>query len=171
MAATDMRLPAVSTKRRLQYAQGYLALGLAAEAALELEGISGQDRDAPEVLDAAMHVRYIAGHWQSLFDLSGRYTELFPDRLEGWINRAFAARRLTGVEAAKAVLLQIAPEFEQTHALVPYNLACYHCLLGEAGEARRRLARAFALDPTLRQIGAADEDLKPLWAEIAAGTA
>lgn len=161
---------ASSTRHRLQYAQGYLTLGMTAEAARELEGIEPSDRDAPEVLDAGMHVLYIGEKWQGLFDLSGRCTARFPQRLEGWINLAFAARRLKGVAWAKALLLKIDPNFGSTHALVPYNLACYHCLLGEMEDARRRLLVAFKLDPSLRKIAAADEDLKPLRGELS-GTA
>jgi hypothetical protein len=157
-----------STLRRLRYAHGYLTLGLLAEASVELEGIPSADRDAPEVLEARMHLRYVGKKWPELFDLSTRCTEIFPARLEGWINLAFAARRLKGVESAKAILLEVDPAFGKTCALVPYNLACYHCLLGELADARRRLARAFDLEPSLRKVALADDDLKLLWAEIAA---
>jgi hypothetical protein len=155
-----------ATLRRLQYAQGYLTLGLTAEAAVELEGISPPDRETPEVMDAGMHLLYIGEKWQPLFDLSGACTARFPQRLEGWINLAFAARRLKGVAWAKALLLKVEPTFGSTHALVPYNLACYHCLLGEMTDARRRLSVAFQLDPSLRKIAADDEDLKALRAEL-----
>ena len=168
MAETKPQPLTSSSRQRLQYAQGYLTLGLLAEASLELDGIPSADHDAPDVMDARMHLRYVGEKWPELFDLSTRCTEIFPARLEGWINLAFAARRLKGVESAKAILLEVDPALGKTCALVPYNLACYHCLLGELADARRRLSRAFQLDASLRRVALADDDLKPLWAEIAA---
>ena len=50
---------------------------------------AGPDHDAPEVLDAGMHLRYVGEQWQELYDLSGRFNSLYPLRLEGWINNAF----------------------------------------------------------------------------------
>jgi hypothetical protein len=54
-------------------------------------------------------------------------------------------------------------------AIFHYNLACYMCQLGELEKAKVRLHRAFKLDPGLRVMALDDEELKPLWDEIAAG--
>jgi hypothetical protein len=54
------------------------------------------------------------------------------------------------------------------HALIHYNLACYECQLGNLGDAKALLQRAFALDDSLSRNAIDDEDLKPLWDSMSA---
>jgi hypothetical protein len=161
------KLP-LATRRRIEYCQGYLLLGLHAEAEAEIAGIARDDREAPEVLETEMTLRYGAEQWDQLFGLARHFTVIHPEREQGWISLACALRRLEGVVPAKAILLQADPRFGRTSATLNYNLACYYCLLGELGEARGRLARAFELSRGFRQEARRDPDLQRLWSEIEA---
>ena len=103
---------------------------------------------------------------------------------EGW-HRVIQAR---GIEAKQALLsdphwrdtahfewsfsdpanLLAENAFGTTSALLHFNLACYHCQLGEEALAMERLARAFRLDAAMKTCAMQDEDLRPLWPLISA---
>jgi hypothetical protein len=100
--------------------------------------------------------------------LARAYTAGSPDRLQGWLNLAFAVRRTVGVAEAKKVLKVAENAFGTTSALLHFNLACYHCQLGEEALAMERLARAFRLDAAMKTCAMQDEDLRPLWPLISA---
>lgn len=51
-------------------------------------------------------------------------------------------------------------------ALIPYNLACYSCVLGNLEASRKLLTLAFAMDPNLKQIALHDPDLDPIFGNI-----
>jgi Tfp pilus assembly protein PilF len=56
-------------------------------------------------------------------------------------------------------------EAERTHpkeAAIQFNLGCYACQRGDLAEARRRVERALAFDPSFREAAASDPDLAPL---------
>ena len=52
--------------------------------------------------------------------------------------------------------------------VIPYNLACYACQLGNLKEARQSLEKAFALGDSkqLKLMALDDPNLEPLWKEI-----
>ena len=156
----------LATRRRIEYCHGYLLLGLHAEAEAEIAGIVASDRAAPEVLEAEMTLWYGTEQWGRLVALARRFTEIHPEREQGWISLACALRRLDGVAPAMALLLQADSRFGRTSATLNYNLACYYCLLGELFEARGRLARAFVLSKGFRVEARRDPDLQRLWGEI-----
>ena len=156
-----------STGGRLQYAEGYASLGMFSEAVVELSKIEISDIGFPEVLEAWMHIRYCQERWTSLLELSTRYRMIFPKRREGWINLAFATRRIKGVSEAKDVLLQAESLLGGADPLILYNLACYHAQCGELDYARRRLECALALQPEMRDAALRDDDLVALRDEIA----
>ena len=156
-----------STSGRLQYAEGYASLGMFSDAVVELSKIELSDIGFPEVLEAWMHIRYCQERWPSLLELSTRYRMIFPKRREGWINLAFATRRIKGVSEAKAVLLQAESLLGGADPLILYNLACYHAQCGELDFARRRLECAIALQPEMRDAAMRDDDLVELREEIA----
>jgi len=47
--------------------------------------------------------------------------------------------------------------------IIPFNLACYFCQLGELESAKEYLGKAFKIDPELAEMGVEDKDLEPLW--------
>ena len=153
----------------MQYAQGYLELGMVKHAQAELAAVARVDALAAPVLEAKLHLLYLTEDWEQLIQLGRIYKQRFAGRLAGWINVAFAVRRLHGVDAAKRELLEAERVLGAEHPLLQYNLACYYCLAGELPEAKRRLDQALLRSPQLRETAGGDEDLRPLWADLAAG--
>jgi lipoprotein NlpI len=90
-----------------------------------------------------------------------------PDYENGWIYQAYGLRELNRIEEAKALLLAAESRHGKSGVL-NYNLACYHCLLGEMADARARLRRACRLDPHWKTAALDDPDLKAMRDEIAA---
>jgi hypothetical protein len=63
------------------------------------------------------------------------------------------------------VLLKIETMHGDDHAVVPYNLACYYCLLGEIDTARRYFSKACKMDSGFEESIATDPDLAGLRSE------
>jgi tetratricopeptide (TPR) repeat protein len=153
----------ISTRRRLEYVKGYLALGLLPQAVQELSEIDLKDRFIPRVVEARMDLLCEAKQWSHLAALAKDYANLRPGHEKGRIMWAYALREQGRVSEARAVLLDAEESLgENTSAILHYNLACYHCLLGELARAKSRLAKAFRLDEELRFCALKDADLQPL---------
>ena len=75
-----------------------------------------------------------------------------------------ALREMKRVPEAKAVLLDAEPIHGKASGVLHYNLACYHCLLGELEETKTRLRRACQLSDEFKTCALEDPDLKALWA-------
>ena len=161
-----MKRPSIPTARRVQYARGFMELGMLVEAARELEAVEGAARiDAP-VMELQVDLHMAAKHWDLVVALAEELTARHPAESSGWISRAFALRELGRIREAKEVLLQAEPEHGRTCSVLHYNLACYHCLLGEMKPARARLARACKMEKTWKQEARSDPDLKALWKDL-----
>ena len=91
-----------------------------------------------------------------------------PKNPQWAISLAYATRRAESIEAAKRNLLE-AVEQHTKDALMHYNLACYECQLGDLEVGKARLKHALKIDPGMRLMALDDDDLKPLWDEIAEG--
>ena len=59
----------ISTQRRLEYASGFIQLGMLEEAANELESIAATDRFFPEVLLVRIELQMEAKHWEAVIEL------------------------------------------------------------------------------------------------------
>ncbi len=150
-----------ATARRLSYAEGFLALGLAAEAAEELAGVSPAEADATPVLRLRLGVEIARAAWGSAADLAQRLCDREPLDAGHWIQRAYAARRGASLEAAREILwrgLALHPR----DATIHFNLACYEAQLGHLDIARAYLATAVRLDPDFAALAKTDPDLTPL---------
>ena len=134
-----------ATAQRLRYADGYLALGLLTDASDELELIEGEDRLSNEVLILRSDLYMRAKQWDLLEAMARELAQRDPSYEKGWIDRAYALREMERVPAAKAVLLEAEPIHGKESGVLHYNLACYHCLLGELEETKTRLRRACQL--------------------------
>lgn len=160
-------VPMISTRRRIESATGYLALGLLTEASDELEAIEGDDRLSPEVMAVRSDLYMEAKQWDLLMAVSRELTRQRPEQIKGWINWAFALRELNRVAEAKTVLLEAVPIHGEKCGLVNYNLACYCCLLGDQAAAKEWLSRACKMDGHWKQAALDDKDLKAMWDDIA----
>jgi Tfp pilus assembly protein PilF len=151
----------MQTKWRLSHAQGYLSLGMVAEAAAELELIPEGERDEPAVLALRAAVLQERCEWPALRALAADFVRRAPEEAAGWVTWAYATRRAESIVAAETILL----DAERLHPLEPtiqFNLGCYACQRGALAEAQRRVDRAIALDKTFAALAATDSDLEPL---------
>ncbi len=64
-----------------------------------------------------------------------------PDEPPGWIHRSFGLHELGRTSEAEQLLLPAATKFPN-EPIIPYNLACYACRLGNI-EVARELEAAF----------------------------
>jgi len=157
------RTACVPTHRRLEYAHGYILLGMLREAAEELRAIEGEDRCDPKVVDLLMDLYLNSRQWTRLAVAARQHTELWPGAEQGWIMWALALRQVGRLPDAKAVLQRGAPLLDVPGAGLHYQLACCNSLLGEPGEARRELELSLQIDSSMRHKALNDADLKGLW--------
>ena len=138
-------MPPVSTTtaRRLRYATGYIGLGMFNEASDELEAIEGEDRLFDEVLVLRSELYMQAKNWDLLIAVARELARSSSKCAKHRIEWAYALRELNRVAEAKAVLLEAEPLHGKKCALLHYNLACYHCLLGDRQRYFRTLGRFF----------------------------
>jgi len=157
----------ISWQRRVQYACGFLALGMVPEAAGELAAIDAADHSRPEVLAARCDVCSETRDWPAMIEAGRELARLQPELSHGWISWAYALREAQRITEAQAVLR----EAESRHpacGVLHYNLACYACLLGERPEAEKRLRRALKIDPSWKESALEDGDLVAMREWIAA---
>ena len=148
-------------QRRISFAQGYLALGMVAEAAAELELLCPADAQRVEAQSVRLAVMHEQKRWAEVRDLSRDMVRHSPNEPALWVSWAFATRRADSLEAAEAILR----EAELQHPAEPtiqFNLGCYACQRGDLSTARARVDRAIALDSKFAQLAATDPDLAPL---------
>lgn len=146
---------------RLRHAEGYLALGLAREAAEELDGVAAAECEALPVLAMRAAVYHELGDWPRAAEAATRLCERAPDDAGHWIQRAYAVRRARDIAEARGVLLR-AMELHPGEPIIRFNLACYEAQLGRLDAARRHLAEACRMNPECAEMAMTDPDLAPL---------
>jgi tetratricopeptide (TPR) repeat protein len=153
----------LNDKRHLEAAEGWLELGLPLDANAELEKITPQLRDHPDVLELRWHIYGKEKRWEACVDIANAVIKRAPERSDGWIHRSFALHELKRTQEAFDQLLPAVDTFPKVWT-IPYNLACYCSVLGRFDEAQKWLKQAIALGGDKVKLGALeDEDLKPLW--------
>lgn len=153
----------------LDAAIGWLGLGCAADARAELANISRANRNHPRVLDARWALCAHDKNWKAALAVAELELKFAPADAGGWLHRAYALRRVSGGGLGQAwdALLPAADKFPD-EPVIAYNLSCYACQMQQLETAWRWLERAMAAGrkDMIRQMALADDDLKPLWAEI-----
>ena len=147
--------------RRISFAQGYLALGMVAEAAAELEKLPPSHAELPEAQVVRLAVLHEQQRWSEVRDLSRLMVERTPEEPALWVSWAYAVRRADSLEAAERVLRD-AQERHPSEPTIQFNLGCYACQRGDLAAARAHVERAIALDRKFAQLAATDPDLAPL---------
>jgi tetratricopeptide (TPR) repeat protein len=132
------------------------------EAAAELAKIPPEETDHADVLAARIDFHLARREWRKMARLGEQLARLHPAIETGWIHWAYALRELNQVEAAKAVLIEAEARHGKLSGVLHYNLACYHCLLGEMDQARTRLRRAIRMDAAFKHSAREDPDLKAM---------
>jgi tetratricopeptide (TPR) repeat protein len=148
-------------------AQGWLELGNSVEANKELEQIAPPLRAHPNVLEMRWRIYAKTSQWEACVDLGNALVNTAPDLPEGWIHRSYALHELKRTREALELLEPAADLFPSVW-LIPYNLACYSCQLGNQTEAWEWLSDAFDLgdQKAIKLMALDDPDLEPFWMEI-----
>lgn len=156
-------------------AHGWLELNLPAEAEAELAQLSPAAQAHPFVLQALWQLHAHQHRWALAHTVAELLVQVFPGDVNGWVHRAYAARRTEGggLQAAWDAL-RPAVELFPDETIVPYNLACYACQMGNLDASRHWLGRAREIAGKqksregLKHMALADPDLAPLREEILA---
>lgn len=148
--------------KKLQYARGYLELGLIKEAEEEINSIDGPDHLSLDVLRFRVDLHMAAKQWERVVAVARPVCAVAPGEANAWVHWAYALRELNRVEEAREVLLQAEPLHAESEPVIHYNLACYASLLGDLAEARRRLELAFQAGDEWKEAARTDPDLEAL---------
>jgi predicted Zn-dependent protease len=151
----------------LAAAEGWLELGNAAEARVELDHLPAASQAHPWALQMRWRIDAAAGSHEECARIAGKLIEILPDEPFGWVHRSYSLHELKRTREAYDFLAPVAGKFPQDF-VIPYNLGCYCCQLGWLDEARKWLKQAIAIGglPRIRQMAADDPDLRPLASEI-----
>ncbi|HEX4084537.1 MAG TPA: hypothetical protein VHY22_06500 [Chthoniobacteraceae bacterium] len=152
-------------QKRILAAQGYYELGLWREAWRELDGMAGEPRQRPEVLELRVLILINESKWREALNLSRQLAEEAPQEEGGWVHSAYCLHEMGRTQEAIQALLSAPPSLREK-AIFFYNFACYSCVLGQIDAAREALQRSFALDKRYRDFARGDHDLEPLHAEL-----
>ncbi len=152
----------ISTLTHLDYALGYIGLNLLAEARAELALIVPADQETAVVLGVHIELAMAEQAWPRVIKLASKATVADPSLERPWTAWAYALREQGYIGDAFDILTMGEECIEDPSPLVDYNLACYHCLMGDLPEARRRLKKACAREPSWKAEAATDPDLAAL---------
>jgi predicted Zn-dependent protease len=152
---------------RLSAAEGWLGLGDWREAEQELESITANLRGHPEVLRIEYQVYAAAKKWELAAEAASTIIKLDPESSFGFVYTAFALHELKRTHEALNALLPVADTFPEEW-VIPYNLACYTCVLGNQKAAWAWLRRAINIagKEDIRTTALQDPDLPSLWPGI-----
>lgn len=148
-------------------ALGWLDLRAPEEARAELSRISAGNACHSEVLELWWRVHAAKRHWSEALRVAEMELVAAPDRLSGWVDRSYSLHELRRTQEAHEALLPAVKRFPET-SLIPYNLACYACQLGQPAEARQWLVKAIAQGDRddIKRLALNDPDLAELHEEI-----
>jgi hypothetical protein len=152
--------------RRLRAVEGYIELGMYDDANIELAQIDPACPAVSRILALKLCIYAGLSKWRLMGAVAKKLAQRDPNDPQWAIWRAYAAARAQSFEGAKKILIQAL----QTHPNDPrihYALGCYESRLRHFYTAKRHLARAIQLDARLKLLALTDEELEPLWAEIA----
>lgn len=152
----------IRTKTRIQYANGYIELGMYDDASDELEAIEGAGRMSVEVMRVRAVLYFHAKQWELMEATSKYVAEEKPKDSFGWVNWANALRYQDKFDEAKKVGL-MGLDIHPKNGALWYNLACYHSLAGSQAEAKECLSKATSIDEKYKQAAIDDPDLDELW--------
>ena len=144
--------------KTLQAASGWLELGIADEALLELEKLPMASRHQREVLELQLAAQMASQAWNPAADTARLLCLQAADRPEFFLHAAFCLHETGDTLAARDWLLR-GPKSLFVMAIFHYNLACYLWTLGEADRARSHLQQAITMDESFREAARSDRDL------------
>ena len=151
----------------LSAALGWLELGNPREAKAELDRLPSNLRECLEVLPVRWEIEAKEKDWESSLETARALIAAAPNEPDGWIKQSYSLHELKRTREAWDGLVAVEERFPKV-GIIPYNLACYVCQLGDSAEAMRRLTKAIKLGgkDQIKSLALRDLDLKPLWDKI-----
>ena len=150
----------------IEKADGYMDLKMWDQALQELDKVSESERSSLAYQHYRLRLAIENHDWDTSTRLSTALHDSAPEEPTFWVERAYVARRAESIQVARTILHDALVRFPEV-AVIPFNLACYECQLGDLQLAREYLDAACKIDPAYRTLALEDEDLKPLWNELA----
>lgn len=152
----------------LEWAKGWYLLGNLKEANAELDRLPVDLRLHPDVLEVRFAIYSRSQKWDACMDIAAAMLGIAPDRPTAWINSAIVLHALKETTAAWNTLYNVMERFPKM-PLIPYNLACYACVLGRMDDSLKMLERAVAIGgKEMETMAREDPELQPIWTRIAA---
>lgn len=148
----------MNVEKSIDAVTGYLQLEMPVEAIEELEEIASAAGEDERYLELLLAAQMMDKRWNKAVESAQQLCKLSPKRKSFFIHAAFCLHETGDTLAAKRALLA-GPRTLAQDALYHYNMGCYDAILGNVGEARSHLERAFELDDSLRETAKEDEDL------------
>ncbi len=164
MGMSSLKYPEL---HHVKAANGWVELGAFDDAGEELEKLPESLREHPDVLDVEWKI--VAGQkdWSAALMIAERILGKAPEQVAGWVHRSYSLHELKRTQDAMACLEPAYKKFPDDF-IVPYNLACYACRMGDLVNAKTWLERAIKRGDrkTVKKMALADEDLEPMRVEI-----
>jgi predicted Zn-dependent protease len=148
-------------ERRILAAQGYVELGLHAEAREEMRQLPKAAFDRSDVVELTLLCLMGEQRWGEALVVAQKLCELEPQQPGGFIHAAFCLHELGRTREALDLLAR-GPASLRTKPVYYYNLGCYLARLGEEEKALHLLRQSFEMDGSLRRHARHDPDLDPL---------
>ena len=152
-------------QKHLSAAEGYIALGMFQDAEAELAAVGAEVCQLPEFLAVKLAYFMGKGEWPGALGFAKALVDMDPENSQWPISLAYVTRRAECIQAAKAILLDAISKFPK-EPIIPYNLTCYDCQLGDIPSAKKFFEVALRMEPKIWRMALEDDDLKPLWDEI-----
>jgi Flp pilus assembly protein TadD len=149
----------------LSAAVGWLELGNALEAELEINRVGSKWAKHRDVLQVRWSIHAAQENWLACVEAARDLTNVTPKEAFGWIHLSFALHELKRTQEAYDNLKSGLEKFPRDW-LMHYNLACYSCQMGRTEEAQRWLASAVLQngnEKEVRGMAEQDPDLAPLF--------
>lgn len=143
----------------LRAASGWLELGLAEDALLELKTLPQAIQDHEHGLALRLFAEMKRSDWNNASETARLLCLKVADEPMYFIQAAYCLHETGDTLAAFNWLLR-GPKSLFEMALFHYNLACYLWTLGHGCRARSHLRQAISLDATLRETALDDRDLQ-----------
>lgn len=144
--------------RTLRAASGWLDLGLAGEALVELQSLPMDEQLSQPVLELKVHAEMECQAWNAASDTARLLCAREPCNAEFFLRAAFCLHETGDTLAARNWLLR-GPKSLLGMPSFHYNLGCYLWVLGERKPARDHLRQAFRMDESLIDFARTDRDL------------
>ena len=142
----------------LQAATGWLELGLADEALIELNELPAEAQKKRQVLEIKLAAQMQDECGNRASDTARLLCLVAKDEPVFFLRAAFCLHE-TGDTLAACNWLLKGPKSLFEMAIFHYNLACYLWTLGEAKRARSHLKQAISMDRTFIEAAKEDRDL------------